>query len=221
MVLLHPMIKGATMKKTIFLVIALCMAAHAQETVIPGFHTHDGFYMSMNIGPGFGKIIWEATNINFKKSEFSGIGGQFEFRIGGAIAENMILSFDLLGRSILNPDLTVDGRSATIVGDVSVSDIILGPGLTYYFMPSNIFLSASAGLGSFSLRYGTTGSSGSTKQGFGVQLKVGKEWWVSTDWALGISAGVAYVSADDKPVSNYTGKLSTTRLFVLFNTTFN
>jgi len=209
------------MKKIIFLLMILSGTVYAQESMPPGFHTHDGFYLSMNIGPGFGKINWEATNFTFKKAEYGGTGGQFEFRIGGVVAENLILSFDLLGRSILNPDMTADGHPATTASDLSVSDIIMGPGLTYYFMPSNIFVSGSVGLGSFSIKFENSGTTGNTKQGLGLQLKAGKEWWVSTDWALGISAGIAYVSADDKPVSNYTGKFSTTRIFVLFNTTFN
>jgi hypothetical protein len=209
------------MKQFILLLMILSATVYAQESVPPGFHTHDGFYLSMNIGPGFGKINWEATNYSFKKAEYSGIGGQFEFRIGGVVAENLILSLDLMGRSILNPEITVDGHPANSSLNLSVSDIIIGPGLTYYFMPSNIFLSASSGLGSFSFKYGDSGTTGTTKEGLGIQFKMGKEWWISTDWAFGISAGIAYVSADDKPVSDYTGKFSTTRLFVLFNTTFN
>ena len=220
--LIHPLaIKGEIMKKIIFLLMMLSVTVYAQESEPPGFHTHDGFYLSMNIGPGFGKINWEATNFSFKKAEFGGTGGQFEFRIGGVVAENFILSFDLLGRSILNPDMTQDGRATATINNLSVSDVIIGGGLTYYFMPANIFVSGSAGLGSFSIKFENSGSTGSTKQGLGFQFKAGKEWWISTEWALGISAGIAYVSADDKPVSNYTGKFSTTRFFVLFNTTFN
>jgi hypothetical protein len=214
-------IEGETMKNFMFLLLILSIPVFAQESEQPGFHTHDGFYLSMNIGPGFGTINWEATNFSFKKMELGGIGGQFEFKIGGVVAEDFILSFDLIGRSILNPDVTVDGQSGTTSSDFSVSDIILGPGLTYYFMPSNIFVSGTVGLGSFSFRYGNSGLTGSTKQGLGLQLKAGKEWWVSMNWALGISGGIAYVSADDKPLSNYRGKFSTTRFFVLFNTTFN
>lgn len=211
------------MKKIILLLMVFSAFAYSQETPPPGFHTHDGFYLSMSIGPGFGDIKWEATNFTFRNVEYSGTGGQFEFKIGGVISNNLILSFDVIARSILNPEMTEDGILIGTANDISITDVIIGAGLTYYFMPSNIFMSGTIGIGSFSIQNQSMGVSGSTKRGLGIEFKFGKEWWVSADWGLGIAAGIASVSADDKtiPFSNYSGKLSTTRFFVLFNTTFN
>jgi hypothetical protein len=211
------------MKKIILAVLILSAVAYSQETPPPGFHTHDGFYLSMGIGPGFGDIKNEATNYSYRTAEYSGIGGQFDFRIGGTIADNLILSFDAGGRSILSPELAIDGTTLGTAEDITITDVIMGVGLTYYFMPSNIFISGTIGWGSFTVQVMDYYHSGSTKPGLGLQFKFGKEWWVSTDWGLGIAGGIAYAAADDKTIlfSSYHGKFSTTRLFLLFNATYN
>jgi hypothetical protein len=88
-------------------------------------------------------------------------------------------------------------------------------------MPDNYFINATVGLGKFTMQYNNTQST--SESGFGFQIKGGKEWWVSDNWALGVAGGLAYLSANDQTVSgsNYSGKLSTTKIFVVFNTTFN
>jgi hypothetical protein len=68
------------------------------------------------------------------------------------------------------------------------------------------------------------GTNSSSQSGFTFQFKVGKEWWVSDNWGLGIAAGLGYLSADDQTepsYPDYSGKLETTKFFVVFNTTFN
>ena len=189
-----------------------------QEQIIPkGFHQHDGFYLSLTGGPAFG------TNASFKKIEMSGAGFQFDFKIGGVISEenNLILSFDVISRAISGPTMTVDGASASTNTDVTAGDVLYGIGITKYFMPDNYFINATVGLGKFTMQYNNTQST--SESGFGFQIKGGKEWWVSDNWALGVAGGLAYLSANDQTVSgsNYSGKLSTTKIFVVFNTTFN
>jgi len=208
----------------LFFVSSIGLAQTPEEQTIPkGFHQHDGFYLSLTGGPAFGKITVEAANASFKKIEMSGAGFQFDFKIGGVISEenNLILSFDVISRAISGPTMTVDGNSANTNTDVTAGDVIYGVGITKYFMPDNIFINATVGLAKFTMQYNNAQST--SESGFGFQIKGGKEWWVSDNWALGVAGGLAYISANDKTVSgsNYSGKLSTTKFFVVFNTTFN
>ena len=189
-----------------------------------GFHMHDGFYLSLTGGPAFGPITLNATGVSFKKQEYSGAGFQFEFKIGGVVSEeaNLILSFDLISQTISGPTISQDGVSATTTSDISAGDVIYGVGLTKYFMPSNIFVSATAGIGYFAI--GTTSAQAKSQNGFGFQIKGGKEWWVSDNWALGVAVGFASISADDQKepsYPSYSATLSATKFFVVFNTTFN
>lgn len=196
----------------------------ATQDVPKGFHMHDGFYLSLTAGPAFGTITLDATNAAFKKIEMSGAGGQFDFKIGAVIAEeeNLVLSFDVIARAISAPTLTMDGATVNTTSDVTANDVLFGAGITKYFMPGNIFISATVGVGQFSMDFNNTTSN--SQEGFGFQLKGGKEWWVSDNWGLGVAAGLSYISASDQAdASNarYSGKLSTTKFFVVFNTTFN
>jgi hypothetical protein len=216
------------MKRLALLLIFISSLGFAQNSSIKdvpqGFHMHDGFYLSLAGGPAFGAITLNATGVSFKKQEYTGTGFQFDFKIGGVISEeaNLILSFDMIGRSISGPTSTQDGLTGATSSDLSISDVTYGVGLTKYFMPSNIFASATAGIAKFLVTL--NGSQISSQDGFGFQFKVGKEWWVSDNWGLGVATGFAYISADDKKeptIPAYSATLSTTKFFIVFNTTFN
>ena len=74
--------------------------------------------------------------------------------------------------------------------DISVNELMFGAGVTYYYMPVNLFASASAGIGRFTISNNDNDTRTKTQSGFSFQLIVGKEWWVSNKWGLG--AGISY-----------------------------
>ena len=216
------------MKKIICFFIIVVSFGFAQKPMTAekpaGYHLHDGFFLSMTGGPAFGDIVLEATNAGFKKMEVSGTGFQFDFKIGTILSKgsDVALSFDVIGRIISNPSFKVDGISLTTKDSVTASDALYGVGITKYFMPSNAFVSATIGLGTFTIQQNKTKAT--SESGIGVHVKAGKEWWVGDDWGIGAAVGVAILSAKDKKDSsmpNYSGTLSTTRFFIEFNSTFN
>jgi len=188
----------------------------------PGFHKHDGFFLSLNIGLAAGGINLAMENTFPEEIKFSGAGSAIEFKIGGALKENLLLHADVSSRVIGSPNVSVDGKEGTTSNKVSANDQVIGVGLTYYFMPYNMFLQGGIGSGKFGLviddeKY-------ESENGLSFSVKVGKEWWVSKNWGLGISLGFNQINADDKKDPNnpeYSGKLSTSKFFVLFNTSFN
>jgi hypothetical protein len=190
----------------------------------PGFHEHDGFFLSSGIGPAFGAIALDASGTSFKKLEFSGGGIDLDFKIGGTVARTVSLSFDIITRSILAPDFKVDDAEGTTSNDISAGDVLIGLGITYYLMPANVFFNGTIGSSTFTIRDEDANVSASSERGFGFQVKAGKEWWMGTNWGLGLAAGYGYSAADDKKDganSSYSGKMTTSKLFVLLNTTFN
>jgi hypothetical protein len=59
-------------------------------------------------------------------------------------------------------------------------------GASYYFMPENIYLS-------MSFKYSGGGiSKSSVDNGYGLQVSLGKEWWVSKNWGLGLALNISY-----------------------------
>ena len=96
----------------------------------------------------------------------------------------------------------------------------MGLNVTYYFMPVNVYLSASPSLTfqSSMTRFGGT-TSVSSRAGFGAKLSVGKEWWVGDHWGLGV-AGQFFTSWNGASGSGM-GTWSTVAGGVAFSATYN
>ena len=207
------------MKKIIALFIFVSSLGFAQDS-----ETHKGFYLSATGGLAFGAITLNATNSTFNTLQANGTGFQYDIKIGAVVSEeeNLILSLDAIGRAISGPSWTLDDTAVYSTSSVSASDAMYGIGITKYFMPSNMFVSGTFGLGKFQIDYAN--SKVTSHSGFAFQLKGGKDWWVSDDWELGISAGLAHIAADDQSdPSNpgYSGTLSTIKVFVGLSVTYN
>jgi hypothetical protein len=206
-------------KKIIALFIIVSSLGFAQDS-----ESHKGFYFSLTGGLAFGPITLNATNSTFSTLEANGAGFQYDVKIGAVVSEdeNLILSLDAIGRAISAPSWTLDDTAVYSTSSVSASDAMYGIGITKYFMPSNMFVSGTFGLGKFQINYAN--SKVTSHSGFAFQLKGGKEWWVSDDWEFGISVGFAHIAADDQsdPANpGYSGKLSSIKAFLGFSVTYN
>lgn len=137
--------------------------------------SHHGFFLRMDLGFGYSDATANDTSIR-------GPGGAFGFSIGGNIAENLALFGAIVGGGS-----TADDPAATFSG--------VGPGITYYFMPANIFLSGSFGLGSIRIRQNNLEHR--TQTGVMGRLGLGKEWFVSDSWGLGLAAYLNWAAAKD------------------------
>ena len=115
--------------------------------------------------------------------------------------------------------MIVDGKEiGEADAEVTISNI--GIGSTHYFMPINVYVSSS-----FALAKGTVESEGEeleTDNGIGINLAIGKEWWVSDNWGLGVAAQLSSTVLPDKNLR--TGEeldLTTHSVGVLFSAMFN
>lgn len=122
---------------------------------------------------------------------------------------------------MVGPTVTLDnGQSGTAPNSVTITESMFGAGLTYYFMPQNIFISGSLGSGNFTVNNTDNNTKSSTKYGFSFQLKAGKEWWVGKNWGLGL--GLAYgKTALTNDADGLSEKLNSSRFSIVFNATFN
>jgi len=183
-----------------------------------GFHQHDGFYLSMGLGTNFASI----SAIDFSgKNTYTGTGGQFDLKVGGAFRENLIFHGTLISNYMTGPKVKTDGSSIKTSNKVQMGESLIGGGFTYYQMPINAFVSVSAGIGGFSIINEDEDIDGSTDKGFSLQIKIGKEWWVSKNWGFGI--GISYLTTNltNKPTDQINEKINSDNFGMLFNTTFN
>ena len=181
----------------------------------PGRHAHDGFYLRWALGLGYASSMETFPNGN---GAFSGLGSMGNFGLGWAVSRNLILHLDLASAMILSPKKTTVffGVSDSTTASSPETVFNLGVGLTYYVMPSNLYLGIAAGasvLGAADgfFRPGT---------GWGVTARVGKEWWVSDNWGLGLAAQFLFSSVPDVGTDG-TYTVITPATGLMFSATYN
>jgi hypothetical protein len=160
----------------------------------------DGLFLRLSAGGGSGSSSIEDIT---GEVEISGSVADVNIAIGAIITPNLALHGTLMGWSAQDPDLVFNGTTiGEINGDVTATGI--GGGLTYFFMPVNMYLSGSLGVGSMELDAGNL--SVETDSGLFADLTLGKEWWVGEKWALGLAGGVTIHSFSDPDVDeNWSG----------------
>lgn len=140
--------------------------------------------------------------------------------LGGVVAPNLIVHGVFLFTITDNPDVTLAGTS---VGQSrSSADVFaFGGGATYYFEPFNLYLSGNLLAAQFELDAGADSSNVvyQSKFGLGVEALVGKEWWVSPEWGLGVSA--EFIGASMKDKNDGDVRWTTTSFALLFSATCN
>ncbi|MBZ0241759.1 MAG: hypothetical protein K8F24_00970 [Bacteroidales bacterium] len=204
------------------LLMAFFLVSNAQmidRGQVLDYRLHKGFYLSMSVGPNFPNISDEV--VNFMNLEYTGTGAQFDLKIGGAVQENLLLHATLVSNSVVGPKITSSGMSQNSSNDLSIGEAMIGAGMTYYFMPANIFVSGSAGLGNFTLIDNKNDINISTDRGFSFQLKAGKEWWVSRRWGLGLAVSYMKTMVTNKPGGGTEEKLNSNNFAIVFNATLN
>ncbi len=177
--------------------VALCAGGSAlAQAPSPQYYgavnRHQGFYLNLDLGFGYLGSSFSEGGTDVK---LSGGAGEFSVAIGGAVSENLILAGQFWLYSVSDPKVTVNSQSVTASG-ATLRLTGIGVDLVYYMMPANLYLSIAPALTSLSLEYG--GVSSTTETGLGVRLAVGKEWWVSERWGIGVDGNMVLASNKDK-----------------------
>ncbi len=180
-----------------------------------GFHTHDGFFMRVHVGIAATGFSSTQSGI---KTNYAGGGSSTGIAIGGVIARDLVLYGAAFGTSTANPDKQVAGTSMTgDLGNIGVGAI--GPGIAYYFEHLNLYVSATFGLAGFSADDNNGFRVDSSRSGTAFELMLGKEWWVSPNWGLGIAGELFTASLKDKNVPGLTWSAGAAS--ILFSATYN
>jgi hypothetical protein len=149
-------------------------------------HRHDGFMFRLVANAGYGSTLAEDNLVSGPESrarlQFRGYSLSGSMALGGRVAENLVLhgnAFVTSGNRVLNRGL--------------------GVGLTYYFMPANVYASASVAVAGIAVQQeGMSVPLESGMPGPAGELLVGREWWVGDNWGIGIAAQVLYTNAGGK-----------------------
>jgi hypothetical protein len=187
-----------------------------------GGHAHDGFYMRVHLGMGY---LGASESYGGGTDHYSGGGLSYGAAFGGSIAPNLILFGELFGTTVFDATYTYQGYSEPSGMDLTMYGI--GPGVAYYIMPLNLYLSGSLAFSKISFSDTQSGVSlDDTRWGLGFNFMVGKEWWVARNWGLGV-AGQLHVARmgdyvyDDATRYSYDTNITAATFSVLFSATYN
>jgi hypothetical protein len=175
------------------------------------YQKHFGFYIRPDLG--FGYLTQSESGVTI--SGFSGLAG---VAIGGAIRENSILAVHIIDAVAQNPSVSSGSFSAT-ANDTTVLLWGIGPQYTYYFMPSNMYLSTTLAL--TRLHISSRGRSGDSDWGLGTRIALGKEWWVSDHWGLGVAGHLSFSTNQDPVAGGGSNTLTTWTFGAAFSATYN
>ncbi len=147
-----------------------------------GFHEHDGFFTRFIFGYGYGK--GSVDNYIDGDIKFSDISDVTRLQVGLSIVSDFNLYLDLGFVSYTAPEVKLNGEKVKDT-DTVYNSSQAGIGFSYYIMPDNLFIEFSYLLvgGVFEGDLIDT----SDLSGTGIYASIGKEWWVSENWGLGVS----------------------------------
>ncbi len=182
-----------------------------------GGHMHDGFFMRVNLGAGY---LHASESYGGITDTFSGAGFAFAAAFGGAVVPNLIIYGEVLGITVPDPDLSsTDGTNVNLSG-VDLTMVGIGPGIAYYFMPINLYLSGTLTFTQMSFSDSYSNATSDTNVGIGFSFTVGKEWWVGRDWGLGLAGQLQLASMGDN-VGGYSTRMTAEVFSLLFSATYN
>jgi hypothetical protein len=186
-------------------------------TEVAGREQHDGFMLRLTVGLGGG-----GANYEFDvgpETNATGVSGSFSIDIGGALTEDLVLHGRLASFTLFDPNVEVDDVDFGRAEDLSVTADLFAAALTYYFMPANIYLTGAVGFSWVRESYRGNDDGSSTDAGLGINLDVGKEFWVGDDWGLGIGSRFWWTVLKDDEGSQETD-MSMIGGAVLFSATY-
>jgi hypothetical protein len=185
-------------------------AAYAQG----GARTHDGFFLQLDLGGGYLSSEFDEGGLQMK---MDGGAGEFSVAVGYNVVPNFIIGGQLWGASVSDADLEVNG--AAVPADVTLTLGGIGVNLTYYFMPINVYVQATPSI--TTLTGEIDDDEADTDAGFGIRFAVGKEWWVSDSWAIGLNAQAAFSSNDDEAPGGPSGSFGSRWYGLAFSATYD
>ena len=152
--------------------------------------THDGFYL--RLATGLSVASAKANNqTSGDKGELRGNGGGANLAVGYMVIENTALFVESSNALMIGPTFEMNGMSTQTSDDVEASIAGVGLGVVHYFMPINLYVSGALVFDRIFVKVPTSPTitqEFETDSGMGLSVMIGKEWWVSDNWGLGVAA---------------------------------
>jgi hypothetical protein len=175
---------------------------------------HNGFFFRPDLGIGY-----LSTNANSfgQSATLSGAAGSFGLAFGGAIDHHNILALHIWDLAAAKTTISVNTPGGSSNVELGATIAVFGPEYTYY-SNDNLYFSISPGLSQLSFD-GDNGNTHKTDPGFGLRAALGKEWWVSDSWGMGLAGQFSFSTNQD--TGNNAPTWITWGLSLAFSATYN
>jgi hypothetical protein len=191
----------------------------ALQVATRGQHQHDGFFLRMMLGLGGTSMKGTSGPTELK---VSGSGGGVGIALGGAVSPNLVVFGEIVDSIATNPEVELQGTKLGR-GKGSAGIVGIGPGLAYYF-DNNLYLSGTVAFTRLIVQDDDGKKVAETDYGPGASLVLGKEWWVSDNWGLGVALHAMFARMNDHVDTSYTKERpvwNAAGVNVLFSASFN
>ncbi len=117
-------------------------------------------------------------------AQIDGVGALFDVALGAMVSEQLALNMDL----VLAYSPSADHG---VLEDTIFTALHVGAGVTYWFMPVNLYLAASIGAARSNVENSTVRvgievpDNDPSQVGFGTHLQLGKQFWLTRRLGLG------------------------------------
>jgi hypothetical protein len=187
------------MRSTMRIAVPTVLAAWAPLAAIAGEpRSHDrGFFLRLAPGGGYSRTAIDEDGDRFA---LKGTSGSMDIAIGAVVKDNFAVHATIGAWGLVDPDVELNGEEE-VATDTSLTMTLIGAGFTYYLGQSNVYLTASGGASMLTLEF--EGESENSNTGVAFDVGLGKEWWVSDNWGLGVSATVGYHSVPPGDAENH------------------
>lgn len=167
-----------------------------------GRQRHDGFFLRLTLGAGGGAVGFDVPAGD--DTAFAGGGWASSLDLGGALDDDITFFGRARIASLVSPAVSIDGDELGPASDAIATQSMLGVGISYYVMPLNLYFDGVVGVAVIASGYDYAGDDRDYESdiGFGFDLDVGKEWWVSDNWGLGAAVRLSITrveGSDDLP----------------------
>jgi hypothetical protein len=180
---------------------------------------HDGFYFRIGLGPGYAFGKYEPDGAD--ELDVSGGGGASEIAFGGTIAPGLVLGGGIWGMGTIETKY----KNGSDFDAKAMNLGMLGPFIDYYFNErSGGHLTLALGFGGAVQPEGEDIPDGQNfgAAGFGALIGGGYEWWIGSQWSMGVIArvqGLMLQTETEKPKID--GKMWLLSPALLFGVTYH
>ncbi len=167
----------------------------SQPPPAEGAREHDGFYLRLQLGPGyfFDKESRERDGQDpVVVSEAGGFATGFEFLAGGTVADGFVVGGTLAITRVANYEKTIGPDTAETADVIGLT--LLGPFIDWY--PD-----VSGGFHVYGLLALAGGSSRDTdwqRGGLAIGGGAGYDWWISDEWSIGVLGKVVLAALGEE-----------------------